>query len=394
VNRPAGPGTTAVHERMRARAARSGVRAVHVFAFRDRDDPEAGGSEEHAYWTCRHLTLAGLDVTLHTAAVPGQPAVIERDGFRVVRRGGRLGVFATAMLDERRGRLGPCDAIVDIFHGAPFLTPLWARTVPKVAVVHHVHLGTWHWILPGPLGRVGHAVEQFAVPLVYRRTTMVTAASSVRDEIVEQYRIEPDHVVIAPHGIAPRFRPGGTKDARPLIVAVGRFMPQKGFEDLLPILAEVHRRVPAAEVVVVGDGPHRPVLEQQAAALGATDGWLRFVGRVDDAELVGWYQRAWVMTSASRREGFGLTLTEAAACGTPVVASRITGHVDACADGVSGLLASGPAEFADAVERILVDPALRARLGAGALAHAARFRWDESAAVLLDALCAAADRRR
>src|SRR5262245_18596605 len=73
---------TATHTRMQARAAASAVRHIHVFAFRDRDDPEAGGSEEHAYWVCRHLALAGLDVVLHTAAVDGSPNEIERDGFR------------------------------------------------------------------------------------------------------------------------------------------------------------------------------------------------------------------------------------------------------------------------------------------------------------------------
>jgi glycosyltransferase involved in cell wall biosynthesis len=387
---------TAAHDRMRARSAASGVQRIHIFTFRDRDDPEAGGSEEHAYWVCRHLAIAGLDVTLHTARVPGSPATVQRDGFRVVRRGGRLGVFISSMLDERLGRLGPCDAVVDIFHGAPFLAPLWARKRPQVAVVHHVHLGTWHWVLPGPLGRIGHAVERFSVPLVYHNIPMITAAASARDEIITHYKARPERVIIAPHGIAPRFGPGGTRSATPLVVAVGRFMPQKGFQDLLPILAAVHRRVPACEVVVVGDGPHRGLLEAQAGSLGALgpDPWLRFAGRVDDRELVDWYRRAWVVTSASRREGFGLTLTEAAACGTPVVASRIPGHVDACDDGVSGLLASTPGEFADAVERILTDADLRSKLGAGALAHAARFRWDESAEVLLDALCAEADRRR
>jgi glycosyltransferase involved in cell wall biosynthesis len=378
---------------MRARAARSGIRRIHLFTFRDRDAPDAGGSEEHAYWVCVHFARAGLDVTLHTARVPGRPAVVERDGFRVVRRGGRLGVFATSVFDERRGRLGPCDAIVDIFHGAPFFAPLWARKVPQVAVVHHVHLGTWHWVLPGPLGRLGHAIEAYVLPRVYRDRTFVAVAWSSRDEIIKHYRARPEQVVVAPDGVAPRFRPGGTRADRPLVVAVGRFMPQKGFEDLLPILAEVKRRVPDMDAVIVGDGPHRPVLDALAAQLDAF-AWLRFAGRVDDAEVVAWYQRAWVVASASRREGFGLTLTEAAACGTPVVATRMPGHIDAVDDGVSGMLASNPAEFADAIERVLTDADLRAKLRRGALDHARRFTWEESAAVLLDALCAEADRRR
>lgn len=380
------------HARMQARAAEAGVQHIHVFAFRDRDHPEAGGSEEHAYWVCRHLAASGFDVVLHTGAVPGLPREVERDGFRVVRRGGRLGVFATSVLDEWRGRLGPCDGIIEIFHGVPFFAPLWSRK-PQVGMVHHVHLGTWHMLLPGPLGRVGEAVERYAVPLVYRRRRMVTAAASARDEIVEHYRADPALIDIVPHGIAPRFQPGGEREDTPLVVAVGRLMPQKGFDDLLPVLVDVRRRVPEMQAVIVGDGPHRDRLVARAASLGATD-WLRFAGRVSDDELVGWYRRAWVAVSASRREGFGLTLTEAAACGTPVVATRIAGHVDAVAQGTSGLLADDHDSLVESITAVLTDDELRGKLSAGALAHAQRFTWDRAAEVLLEALCRDAEARR
>jgi glycosyltransferase involved in cell wall biosynthesis len=383
--------TLPIHERMAKRAEASGVRRIHVFAFRDRDDPEAGGSEEHASQVCRHLVLAGREVVLHTGRVKGQPVETVRDGFRVVRRGGRLGVFATSVLDERRGRLGPADGLVEIFHGVPFFAPLWSRR-PQVGVVHHVHLGTWNLLLPGPLGWVGHAVERFLVPPVYRRRALVTAAPSARDEIVAHYGADPDRIAIAPHGIDPRFSPGGARSAVPLVVAVARLMPQKGVDELIEAFAETRRRVPELTATIVGHGPHRARLEDKAARIAGP--WLRFAGRVDDDELVDWYRSAWVVASASRREGFGLTLTEAAACGTPVVASRIPGHVDALADGRSGLLADSTADLADKLAQVLNDEVLRRRLSTGALDHAARFTWEESAATLLEALCDESDRPR
>jgi len=168
-------------------------------------------------------------------------------------------------------------------------------------------------------------------------------------------------------------------------------MPQKGIDDLLPVLVNVRSRVPDVEVAIIGDGPHRERLEARATSLGGGD-WLRFVGRVSDDELVEWYQRAWVVTSASKREGFGLTLTEAAACGTPVVATRIAGHIDAVADGHSGLLVGSPAEMTDAIVGLLGDPDWRDALSAGALEFAASFTWEASTASLFDALCDEADR--
>jgi len=72
-------------------------------------------------------------------------------------------------------------------------------------------------------------------------------------------------------------------------------------------------------------------------------------GRVDDEELLSWYRRAWVVASSSQREGWGMTLTEAAACGTPAVATAIAGHADAVLDGESGLLVEDPAELSVAL---------------------------------------------
>jgi glycosyltransferase involved in cell wall biosynthesis len=375
---------------MRARAAEAGIRRVHLFIFRDLDAPDSGGAEEHATQVCAHMALAGIDVTMHTGRVDGAPAEITRDGYRVVRRGGRLGVFATSPFDEITRRMGPCDGIIDVFHGVPFFAPLWSRK-PQIGLVHHVHLGTWDMLLPGPLGRVGEFFERHAVPIVYRRRALVAVAHSTRDEIIEHYRADPQRVTVAYNGVDARFAPGGERWPRPLVLTVARMMPQKGLEDLLPALADVRKRVPDAEAVIIGDGPQRERLEAKAASLGATD-WLRFVGRVSDDELVAWYQRAWVVTSASKREGFGLTLTEAAACGTPVVATRIPGHLDAVDDGISGLLVANMTEMSDAVVSLLTDASRRNTLGNGALKHSSKFTWEASTIAMFGALCDEADR--
>ena len=145
--------------------------------------------------------------------------------------------------------------------------------------------------------------------------------------------------------------------------------------------------------MVVGEGYERPELEDRIARHGAT-AWLTLPGRLSDEELVSLYQRAWLVGSTSVREGWGMTLTEAAACGTPAVATRITGHDGAVLDGESGLLVDGVEEFAAAADSVITDAMLRRRLGQGALRNAARLSWGVTAADTLEVLAQEVARTR
>lgn len=378
---------------MGERADRSGLRRVHVLTWRDLDDPTSGGSEVHATHLCADLQAAGLEVTLRTARVVGGPGQVDRAGVRVVRRGGRLGVFPTAVLDERLGRLGPVDGLVDVFHGLPFFAPLWAPRTPQVGVVHHVHLGIWRHLLPAPGAALGHVLERFAVPLLYRRRQLVAVAASTRMEVIRSYRSRPELVHVAPNGVADDFAPGGARSPEPLVLCVARMMPQKAIPDLITAFASVRARVPSARLVLVGDGPDRPRVDAATADHGLADAVV-LAGRASPEELVEWYRRAWVVASASLREGFGLTLSEGAACGTPAVARRIPGHTDAVLDGTTGFLTRGTVEMADRIVQLLEDDGLRDRMGAAARAHAMGSTWPRAAQVVLEALCRDADRRR
>lgn len=353
------------------------IERVHVLAWRDLVDIEAGGSELHAARVLSLWAEAGIDITMRTSYAQGHPYTGTRDGYRIVRKHGRFMVFPTTVVSELLGSLGPRDGIIEIWNGVPFLTPVWARG-PRSTWIHHVHRDMWEMVLEPGLAKAGKFFEHRIAPPLYRRTPIVTLSESSRTEIIEYLGLPASRVRVVPPGIDQRFHPSGDKSATPLVVAVGRLMPSKRFDDLIATMAEVRTRVPTAELVIVGDGYERPALEEQIALLGAQS-WIRLAGRVSDEELLSLYRKAWLVASASIAEGWGMTLTEAAGCGTPSVATDIAGHRDSVAPNLSGLLARTPREFTEQIAAVLTNSALREQLSAGALQHAATFTWTGTA---------------
>ena len=126
-----------------------GIRRIHVLAWRDLDDPDAGGSEVHADEFMRRWAERGLDVLHRTSAAVGLPASDTRTGYRVVRRGSRYSVFPRTIAAEITRRMGPYDALVEIWNGVPWFSPVWCRR-PRITVLHHVHGPMWDQLLPGP----------------------------------------------------------------------------------------------------------------------------------------------------------------------------------------------------------------------------------------------------
>ena len=274
----------------------------------------------------------------------------------------------------------------------PFFSPLWARR-PTVTWLHHVHDSMWEMTLSPRLAQLGRRVEFDVAPLLYRRKPIVTLSDSSKDEIVRKLHIKPHRVTVVPPGVDASFSPGGKKSPTPLVLAVGRLVPVKRFAGLIDSLATVRQRQPGVELVIVGEGYEREALEAQVRELGAGD-WVSMPGWIDAGALVDLYRRAWVLASASAHEGWGMTITEAAACGTPAVATRIAGHIDAIVPGRTGLLVDDPVEMGAAIERVLADESLRTSMAQAALARATQFTWGATARGTLEVLANEATRRR
>ena len=230
-------------------------------------------------------------------------------------------------------------------------------------------------------------------------------------DLINSYDADPARVEVVHPGVdldafrpvpmlAARARLGLPPDADVLLF-VGRIQPLKAPDVLLRAAQQLLRRDPSRRsrllVAVVG-GPsgsgleHPTALADLATDLGLAD-VVRFVPPVRRDELVDWYAAATLVCVPSYNESFGLVAVEAQAVGTPVVAAAVGGLTTAVADGRSGFLVTGhdPEDYARVFERVIDAPPLRAALSVGAVAQAADFSWDRTAAATVAVYSRAVD---
>lgn len=364
----------------------AGLRRLHVLAWRDLDDVEAGGSEVHADQIARRWAEAGIDVVMRTSRAHGQVSDDRRHGYRVVRKAGRHMVFLDAPFQELIGRMGRRDGLLEVWNGLPFFSPLWARG-PRATFIHHVHADMWAQVMSPGLARLGRTLEANVAPRLYQRTRILTPSESSRTQITERLGVPGRNITAVANGVDPMFCPGGTRAAVPTLVAVGRLVAHKRVDQLIRSVARVRQSVPGLELQVVGDGYERPHLERLVNEWGAAE-WVHLRGRLPASDVVHLYRQAWATVSMSSAEGWNMSLTEAAACGTPAVATRIPGHVDSVLDEETGLLATTVDNWEEALRRLLLDADLRERLGRSARDRAEALTWDSTALEVLRAIAA------
>jgi glycosyltransferase involved in cell wall biosynthesis len=353
---------------------------ILVINWQDRENPLAGGAELHLHEIFERLAARGHQVTLLCGGWPGCPPTANLGGIQVLRVGTRqtfaLRVFAywTRHLAAQRW-----DVIVEDINKAPLYTPAWGANCPIVACVPHLFGATVFQELPWPLATAVWLSER-PLPYAYRDIAFEAISESTADDLADR-GIAREHVrVIYPGVSADHFTPAAdARAAVPTFAYIGRLKRYKGVD--LVIRAFARLQATNAILEIAGAGDFRPALERLTHSLALGDR-VRFLGFVSEAEKLALLRRTWAMLLASPKEGWGLTNVEAAACGTPVVASNSPGIRESVRDGVTGFLVPhGDVDgLAAAMDRLAADPALVASMGRDARVFADTFTWENAAA--------------
>jgi glycosyltransferase involved in cell wall biosynthesis len=352
--------------------------------WRDIKNPEAGGAEVHLHEISRRIAARGHSVTVLASSFAGSAGEEEIDGVRVVRCGGKFTFnFHVPLAIRRISRQAPLDIIIDDINKIPFFTPLYVRQ-PLLALAHHLFGRTIFLETFFPIALYVY-LSECLIPAVYRRTRIVVVSESTKDEMVRRGLPEPNVGIVYNAVDHSRFTPTGSEKApRPLVGYVGRIKRYKRVENLLHALKIVRNRIPDVRLKVAGSGDHLDALIRFAEQLGIQD-CIEFMGFVSEDEKIEMLREAHVVVNPSSKEGWGVTVIESNACGTPVIASDVPGLRDAVVDGDTGFLVpyDDVHVLAARMIEVLEDDALRRGLSERAVEWAAKFNWDDSAAAIL-----------
>jgi glycosyltransferase involved in cell wall biosynthesis len=350
---------------------------ILVVNWQDRENPQAGGAEIHLHEIFGRLARRGHEVTLFCGGWPGAPGRASLDGLAVQRVGTRYTFPFQAHRYYRRHLAGRFDVLVEDINKVPLYTPLWGA--PRtVALVPHLFGLTAFQELPVPVAAAVWLAER---PLgrVYGGVPFQAISESTRDDLVARGVPRGSICVIYPGIDSGAYTPDpSARSPAPLFAYLGRLKRYKGVHFVIQAFARLAH--PTAILEVAGAGDYRPALERLARSLDLHDR-VRFLGRIPEAEKLALLRRAWGLVFASPKEGWGITNLEAAACGTPVVASDSPGIRESVRNGETGFLVphGDVAAMASAMDALAGSPSLVRRLAEHARRFAEGFTWDRAA---------------
>jgi len=354
---------------------------ILIANWQDRLNPQAGGAEIHLHEVFGRLAARGHDITLLVSSFEGAEPETTLDGMHVIRTGGRhtYNIAAPRYYSEHL-RNRRFDVFVEDLNKVPLFAPLWARE-PVALLVHHLFGRTAFEEASFPVAAATWLLEK-PLPLVYRNAPVLAVSESTAADLVArgfdtaQIRVVENGVDLdfyTPDRTLPRF-------AEPTVLYMGRLKKYKRVDLVIEAFARVRAQLPEARLVVAGTGDAAPELAALTRRLGIADA-VEMPGFVSEERKRELFRRAWIHTLTSGKEGWGISNIEAAACGTPTLASDSPGLRDSVRNGETGFLVRhGDVDaLAARMLEILRNPQLRDRLGRNARAFAEHFSWDRAA---------------
>jgi len=359
---------------------------VLIFSWRDIKHPGWGGAEVLTLELAKRWVRGGHKVSIVSANFPGgkHQEIIER--VKIL----RPAVFYAQSPFEYVAYLyktvrfyqnnlsGKYDIVIDQIHGLPFFTPFFVKE-KVIFFPLEVAKDIWFSEVRFPFSIIGYFLEFLSIK-IFKNFPFLTISPSTTKDLTG---LGVKNVFTITPGLNFRpFKKVPQKNKFPLLISLGRVTKMKRIEDILQAFRLLHKEFPLIQLIVVGRGKEEYVKKlKRLCQVMAIEDRVFFAGFLPEKEKRALLSKAWVLVSSSLREGWGLVVTEAAACGTPTVAYKTAGLVDSIHNRRAGILCqkNNPVELAKNIRKLLANRSLRRKLSQSALSYSRNFSWDRAA---------------
>lgn len=358
-------------------------RSILILNWRDTKHVWGGGSELYLHELSKRLVKFGYHVTMFCGNDEKSPRNEVIDGVQVVRRGGFYTVYFWAALYYLLRFRGKYDCIIDTENGIPFFSPLYAG-VPVILAIHHVHQDVFRTHLRFPFSYIAMFLERRIMPSVYAKSEVITVSKSSKEEIIKNRLAKNEQITVIEPGITMPTTLEYKKTPYPSVVYLGRLKSYKNIDVLVKAFSQLKRSIPSAHLTIAGYGEERTNLEILVRTLGLGSS-VTFRGRVSEEQKYEILGKSWIAVQPSSVEGWGMTVIEANAVGTPVIGSRVNGLKDSIVHRKTGLLVMPRHVEAlrSALYHTLKESTYRRELQSNARTWAKAFHWEERVQVLI-----------
>lgn len=344
---------------------------ILIFNLRDIKNPSSGGAEVFTHEVAKRLVQNGNKVTMIVSNFKNGKKNEILDGIEIIRLGNMFTVHFLAKIYYNRNLKERYDVIIDEYTFKPFLTPNYVKE-PVIFLAHELAREKYFYELP-PI--ISHIFYYYIEPnwlKCYSTVPTITVSQSTKEDLA---KFGVNNVFVVPEGI--KFTPLKTlpeKEESLTLLFVGLLKKANLVDHTIESFKLIKEEIPDVKLWIVGRGSELQTLQKLKEGYKIT-----LFGYVDEEKKLELMGRAHILLVPAIREGWGLVVTEANACGTPAIGYNVNGLRDSIKNNETGLLTeNNPHALANAIIKLYKDKNLLNTLSSNALESSKYFNWDNT----------------
>ena len=331
-------------------------------------NPESGGAEVLTDALASHLAKNN-EVFFITSSFPGSLNKQTHANYTILRKGNTLTCILHAFfIYKKLSREKRLDLIIDQAHGVPFFSILYPNRPKIFTLIHEVAGELWSAILPI---KIGYAIDNIWIPL-YRSAMWLTVSASTKKELIG-HGIPDSQISIIPNFTAIQLEAIPQKNTHPTLLVLGRIAPVKQIEHAIAVFRIAKKTIPNLQLIIAGKTSKKYIsYHKKISFLAAQDTAITIKVNISEQEKIELLKKSHILLMPSKKEGYGIAILEANACGTPAIGYDVPGIRDAIINNTTGLLAT-PKDYnnlASYCTLLLTNPAIYGSIQKSAHTHA------------------------